>query len=49
MTDTNRLVHVEIDETGLPAPTPEIDQERRVAIFDLIEEICLLDAVRSVI
>lgn len=38
MTDTNRLSHIEIDETGLPAPTPEIDQERKVAIFDLIEE-----------
>ncbi len=38
MTDRNRLSHVEIDETGLPAPTPEIDQERKVAIFDLIEE-----------
>ena len=34
----NRLSHVEIDDTGLPAPTPEIDQERKVAIFDLLEE-----------
>jgi uncharacterized protein (UPF0262 family) len=33
-----RLVAVEIDETGLPAPTPEIEQERRVAIWDLLEE-----------
>jgi uncharacterized protein (UPF0262 family) len=32
------LIHVEIDETGLPAPTPEIDQERKVAIYDLLEE-----------
>ena len=38
MSETNRLSHIEIDETGLPAPTPEIDQERKVAIFDLIEE-----------
>ncbi|NOX73582.1 MAG: UPF0262 family protein [Alphaproteobacteria bacterium] len=38
MTDTNHLTHIEIDDTGLPAPTPEIDQERKVAIFDLIEE-----------
>lgn len=38
MTDTNRLFEIEIDETGLPAPTPEIDQERKVAIFDLLEE-----------
>jgi uncharacterized protein (UPF0262 family) len=32
-----RLVAVEIDEHGLPAPTPEVEQERRVAIFDLLE------------
>ncbi len=38
MSATNTLSHVEIDETGLPAPTPEIDQERKVAIFDLIEK-----------
>lgn len=38
MSPTDRLSHVEIDETGLPAPTPEVDQERRVAIFDLLEE-----------
>ena len=38
MTDTNRLVGVFLDESGLPAPTPEIEQERRVAIFDLLEE-----------
>jgi len=34
----SRLVHIELDETGLPAPTPEIDQERKVAIYDLLEE-----------
>jgi uncharacterized protein (UPF0262 family) len=33
-----RLCAVEIDDTGLPPPTPEIEQERRVAIFDLLEE-----------
>jgi len=38
MTETNRLIGVTIDDSGLPAPTPEIDQERRVAIFDLLEE-----------
>jgi uncharacterized protein (UPF0262 family) len=38
MPETDRLTHIEIDDTGLPAPTPEIDQERKVAIFDLIEE-----------
>lgn len=38
MSTQNRLVHIEIDDTGLPVPTPEIDQERKVAIFDLLEE-----------
>lgn len=40
MTDDrpDRLFDIVLDETGLPAPTPEIEQERRVAIFDLIEE-----------
>ncbi len=33
-----RIVDVEIDTTGMPAPTPEIEQERRVAIFDLLED-----------
>jgi uncharacterized protein (UPF0262 family) len=34
----NRLCHIEIDEQGLARPTPEIEQERRVAIFDLLED-----------
>jgi uncharacterized protein (UPF0262 family) len=34
----SRLCHIEIDDTGLPPPTPEIEQERRVAIFDLLED-----------
>ena len=34
----NRICHIEIDDSGLPTPTPEIEQERRVAIFDLIED-----------
>ncbi len=34
----SRLIEVKLDETGLPPPTPEIEQERRVAIFDLLEE-----------
>jgi uncharacterized protein (UPF0262 family) len=33
-----RLVAIEIDDAGLPPPTPEIEQERRVAIFDLLED-----------
>ena len=33
-----RLVGVTLDEAGLAPPTPEIEQERRVAIYDLLEE-----------
>ena len=32
-----RIIHIEIDDRNLPAPTPEIDQERKVAMFDLLE------------
>ncbi len=33
-----RLCQIDIDEKGLVRPTPEIEQERRVAIFDLLED-----------
>ncbi len=36
--EPGRLIEVTLDETGLARPTPEIEQERRVAIFDLLEE-----------
>lgn len=32
-----RIIHIEIDDRNLPPPTPEIDQERKVAMFDLLE------------
>jgi uncharacterized protein (UPF0262 family) len=32
------ICHIEIDEAGLALPTPEIEQERKVAIYDLLEE-----------
>ncbi|MDZ7906761.1 MAG: UPF0262 family protein [Cypionkella sp.] len=35
---SDRIGHIEIDEAGLTLPTPEIEQERRVAIYDLLEE-----------
>ncbi len=38
MTDANYLIEIDLDETGLAAPTPEVDQERKVAIYDLLEE-----------
>ena len=34
----SRLIHIQIDDSNLPPPTPEIEQERKVAIFDLLEE-----------
>lgn len=33
-----RIAHIELDDANLPPPTPEIEQERRVALFDLLEE-----------
>lgn len=35
---TARLSHVELDDSNLPPPTPEIEQERKVALFDLMED-----------
>lgn len=33
-----KISHISIDENGLVRPTPEIEQERKVAIFDLLED-----------
>ncbi len=38
MSDTHRLASVELDAATLPAATTEIEHERRVAIFDLVEK-----------
>jgi uncharacterized protein (UPF0262 family) len=38
MAEMSYLSEVELDDTGLPAPTAEIEHERRIAIFDLIED-----------
>lgn len=35
---TARLSRIDIDEGGLPPATAELEQERRVAIFDLLED-----------
>ena len=32
------LIDIAIDDSALPPPTPEIEQERKVAIFDLLED-----------
>ena len=34
----SRIVDIKIDDSALPPPTPEIEQERRVAVFDLLED-----------
>ncbi|MEL6958654.1 MAG: UPF0262 family protein [Pseudomonadota bacterium] len=33
-----KIVHIQLDDSALPPPTPEIEQERKVAMFDLLEE-----------
>lgn len=33
-----RIAKITLDDANLPPPTPEIEQERKVAIFDLLEE-----------
>jgi len=38
MADISYLTHIELDDTGLPTPTPEVDQERKIAIYDLLED-----------
>lgn len=32
-----KIVDIQLDDSALPPPTPEIEQERRVAMFDLLE------------
>ena len=34
----SKIIHIELDDSNLPPPTPEVEQERRVAMFDLLEE-----------
>jgi uncharacterized protein (UPF0262 family) len=38
MAEMSKLIHVELDDNGLPAPTAEVERERKVALFDLMEE-----------
>ncbi len=35
---TARISHIELDDRNLPPPTPEIEQERKVAMYDLLED-----------
>ncbi len=34
----SHIMDIVLDDAGLPPPTPEIEQERKVAMFDLLEE-----------
>jgi len=34
----SRIIQIDLDDANLPPPTPEIEQERKVAIFDLLED-----------
>ena len=34
----SHISHIVLDDAGLPPPTPEIEQERKVAMFDLLED-----------
>ncbi len=36
--NANRLISVVLDDGGLPPPAPEVEQERRVAIHDLLHD-----------
>jgi uncharacterized protein (UPF0262 family) len=33
-----KIIEIVLDDSALPPPTPEIEQERKVAMFDLLEE-----------
>ena len=35
---TMKICQIDIDTSGMAAPTPEIEQERSVAVFDLLEQ-----------
>ncbi len=34
----SKIIHIKLDDSALPPPTPEIEQERKVAMFDLLED-----------
>lgn len=36
--ESDRVTALHLEDGSLPPPTPEIDQERRVAVFELLEE-----------
>ncbi|MEP0339778.1 MAG: UPF0262 family protein [Alphaproteobacteria bacterium] len=36
--DTHRIVHIELDEKSVVSRSPQVDHERKVAIYDLLED-----------
>ena len=38
MTESQRIVRIELDERGLIRRSPQVEHERKVAVYDLIEE-----------
>lgn len=38
MTETNYISQIFIEEDGVPVPTPEIQQERNLAIYDILQQ-----------
>jgi len=34
----SKIVEISLDDAGLPPPTPQIEQERKVALFDMLED-----------
>jgi len=42
-----RISHIELDDSALPPPTPEIEQERKVAMFDLLEDNSFVPSTRD--
>jgi uncharacterized protein (UPF0262 family) len=36
-TTAERLVQIEFDEGAAPHPSPDVEQERRIAVYDLVE------------
>ena len=43
----SKIIALHLDDSGLPAPTHEIEQERKVAVFDLLENNSFVLATRD--
>ena len=38
MTNKNYIIQIFVEESGLPVPTPEIQHERNLAIYDILQD-----------